>query len=286
MRFAKKDDALAEARAAAVRVTTLLPPGGLELAFVACSYDTAHEAIDAQIDEKLRQLVDVFPTDGPVRFSLTIVDDTPPDSAFGAGVERGFARAPRALLDEGRLTAAQLPGGGPAMWGRKGAALRAGMDTALLRSPDVIVYVNLNLKVDARQAATGLVEMLSSQADVVVGTRARGEGGLALGAGALGRAKSVAWSRLVQGALPALGDLQDQNAPLKLFSPVAARAIVAQGAVEGVGFDPEWLAICVRGGLSIRRFPVVWEQRAGSRPPWGLVPGMVKDLVKVVRRLR
>ena len=250
-----------------------------QLAVCTTSYDTAHEPVADQVAMKITELRAAF-ADDDVACTLFIADD---------GSAPGFARSARAGAE--RIDAAQALRLVPTRasvqrWGSKGRAVRAALAAALASSPtpDALVYVNLNLKVPARHVAEAV--RAAGGVDVVVGTRSPVDGGAALGNGALGLLKSRAWSKLARAALPELVGLRDPNAPLKLMSRHAAQLIVDEGRVDGVGFDAEWLCLWRRAGLSIAPIPIVWQQRAGSRPPWELVPEMLLELAQTRRRLR
>lgn len=257
------------------------------MAFVTCSYDTDFEPVAEQVRRKVEELLLVFPEGGPVRFSLVVVNDAPLEraSAFAEGVRAGFARCPRFLVEEGRLALLPLSGGEPGPFGLKGRALRQGIARALDGGADVVVYVNLNLKAHAAQAATGLRALLDESLDAATGSRARIDGGAQLGAGPLGVAKSRVYSRLLREALPPLARFHDATGPMKVLTREAARAIVDTARIDGAGFDGEWLAVLWAQGFRLGRFPLVWAQRRGSRPPWTLVGGMLLDLARLRRAL-
>ncbi|MCB9547072.1 MAG: hypothetical protein H6706_14665 [Myxococcales bacterium] len=259
-----------------------LPPGG-EVAFVAASYDTAFEPVADQVASKVAELQQILGTGAAARWRLFLVDDTPAGVGFAEAAAAGRGRHP---ADAERVHVVALPGVGRDFEGLKGRALRAGFAEALGRGPAAVAYVNLNLKVDARQAALGLGPVLAGQVDAAIGSRAAGDGGVVRGAGALGRIKSRAFSRIARAALPPLHAYADQNAPLKIFSPRAARLIASAGRVDRVAFDCEWLMLLVGHGLTAARFPVAWIQRAGSHPPWHLIGPSLVDLARVRRRWR
>lgn len=247
--------------------------GGRPFHLTVCTstYDTAHESVADQVAGKWAELRAAFPPGGLVRPALLIASDG------GAAFEREAQRGDPAT----RVVA--VPAGGLAVT-TKGRALRTALSVGLGDAPDALVYVNLNLKVDARNLAPALVPFAAGDADVVCGSRAPEDGGAALGNGPLGAAKSRVWSNLARTVLPQLAAFHDPNAPLKLMSPAAARIIVDEGRVDGLGFDAEWLCLWLAHGLRIARVPIVWTQRAGSRPPWELVPEMLVSLA--LTRLR
>ena len=123
--------------------------------------------------------------------------------------------------------------------------------------------------------------MLADRADAAAGSRAAADGGARIGAGPLGRAKSLAWGALVRRALPSLRGLRDPNAPLKVLSPAAARTLLASARTAGVALHVEWLALLLAAGMRLETFPVVWRQRAGSRVPWELAPESLSELARI-----
>ncbi len=249
------------------------------LAVCTCSYDTAHESVADQVETKIADLRAALVNADP-RVSLFITDD-PSRPGFAAAAREGARRAGGELV--------LVPPSVSSSRGGKGHALRTALAAALATTPTpgAFVYVNLNLKVPARFIAAALAQ--ASGVDVVVGSRSPHDGGSARGQGALGMLKSRVWSSLARAALPQLAgprpSFWDPNAPLKLMSEAAARLIVDEGRIDGVGFDAEWLCLWLRAGLRVEVIPIVWEQRAGSRPPWGLVPEMLLELAATRRRL-
>ncbi len=259
----------------------------VDLAYVTCSYDTGFTPLQGQILGKISQLRDVWGDDSPVRWSLWIVDDKIREEGWREQVEDIFAMAPCAdLLAQGRLHCVPLRRTLPDGQDRKGQAILEGMEAASRQEnpPQAFVYINLNLKVHAGLSVPGVVRVLDGDVDVAVGSRAEVDGGLVLGAGALGRSKSIAFNKLVVALLPELADYEDTNAPMKVFTPEAARFLCGEATMVGVTLDIEWLTMLHRRGFRLRRFPVVWRQRAGSKPPWHLIPASVAAIVKVKNR--
>ena len=276
--------AIARARDAAQRCAARRQ--ATRLWVVATSYDTAYADVTEQVLTKLRQLDAAFGAEGLVRPSLLIVDDAPGKRPFGRDVDRAFARAPMQFRGPGRLIRQPLFYGRVRRFHTKGLALREGFLTALQAGADVVVYVNLNDKVDARQIATGLWALFEHGAEAAIGSRAHLDGGGALGRTVLGNLKSRVYARIVREQLSPLGRYRDQNAPLKIFSARAARAIVEYARIDGVAFDAEWLLLLELGGFSVIRFPIIWVQRAGSRPPFFAIWSMLGDLRRLERAWR
>ncbi|MBL4848999.1 MAG: hypothetical protein JKY65_26035, partial [Planctomycetes bacterium] len=150
--------------------------------------------------------------------------------------------------------------------------------------PDVIVYLNLNLKVDAAFAVPGVRAVAAGEADVAIGTRASAEGGQALGRGLLGEAKSRGFNLLARALLPALRPYADTNAPLKVLSRRAAGLLLEEARVPHVTLDCEWLVIFHAHRLRVQAYPVVWRQRDGSKIPWHVTGQSLLDLIHLRRR--
>ncbi len=270
----------ASLRAEALRhAATLRERADLDVAYVACSYDTAFEPVEAQVCAKIEGLRTAF---GERGWSLWIVDDLPQSAALGAAVLSAYSRYP-ALRSRGRLRLLPMTSAPPRAGGLKARALLEGFDAALnTGSRDAVVYLNLNAKVDPCFAAPGIQAVLEGS-DAAIGTRATSEGGLAEGAGPFGRLKSRAYNALARAILPPLAGYFDTNAPVKAFAPEAAATLVSEARIPGVTMDCEWLLILLERGFTMCRFPIVWTQRPGSRPPWHLVPNSLLDLYRIRR---
>ena len=253
----------------------------VRVAFVTSSYDTAFEPLDSQVHGKLAQVDEAFGTNGPVDWSLWIVDDRPASAGFGAAARAACRSAPPALRHRAHIIPIRTLAPRPS--GLKGRAILDGMRSALDQSPppDAIVYVNLNLKVDAAYAATGLRYVLQYGGDAAIGSRSHVDGGLATGAGALGRLKSRVFNALSHAALPPLGDYRDTTAPMKVFSRDAATHLIGLAREPHATMDAEWLLLMHAPPRRISRFAIEWIQRAGSHPPWGLVGRSVWDLIQM-----
>lgn len=249
--------------------------------FVTCSYDTAFEPIAQQVHRKLEQLARTFPADGPVRPSLWVVDDLPAASGFGRAVESAFAGRPE-LADDRHLlpmrSAPQRPGG------LKGRALLDGFAAAIEHGADAVIYLNLNLKVDATHAAPAVEALRGDGYHAAIGTRAPEEGGTVLGAGFSGRLKSRGFNRLTGLVLPPLRRYRDTNAPLKAFDRETARSLVERARNPNVTMDCEWLLLLHELQRRVFVYPITWRQRPGSRPPWHLVVRSTLDLFELRNR--
>lgn len=275
---------LAERRARRSAAALRDAAGSEALAFVCCSYDTSFEPLAAQTRGRIEELAAAYGSADALRWSLWVVDDRPASEGFGARVREGFAQA---QVGAERLHVV-APDHAAIRSGRaKGLALLAGLRAALAATPDAraLVAFNLNRKVDPVFAAPGIAAVLAGRADVAAGSRAAADGGARIGAGALGRAKSLAWLALAQRALPGLRGARDPNAPMKVLSPAAARMLLARARTQGVALHVEWLALLLAAGLRLETFPVVWRQRAGSRVPWVLAPGSLGELAAIRRRM-
>lgn len=252
------------------------------LAICTTGYDTAHESVADQVQTKIADLCAALDHQN-VEISVFIGDDGS-DPFFAPAARAGAARIPE-------VPTLIVPTTSTSTRGRKGKALRAALAAAVSSTPtpDAFVYLNLNLKVPARCVAAAVTRARAHRSlggvDVVVGSRSPRDGGTAKGTGAIGALKSRVWSSVAHAALPQLRTFADPNAPLKLMSERAARMIVSEGNIDGVGFDAEWLCLWLRAGLRVATIPMVWEQRAGSRPPWELVPEMLSELAQTRRKV-
>jgi len=275
------DVLLDQSRHAAQRLRTGRP---VRIAFVACSYDTAFEPVSEQIEAKIRQLEEAYGRDEAVEWSLWIVDDLPPATGFSESVKVGFHWADSHWKIAERLHCLPMKSAPPRAGGLKGRALLDGMKAALKAGVDIVVYLNLNLKVHARLTAVGLEMIALNQADIAVGSRAHRDGGQVVGAGVLGRTKSRVFSRIARTALPPLASYVDTNAPIKAFSAQAAAHLIRHARLDDVTLDCEWLLLGHTAGFRMGRFPIAWVQRTGSRPPWHLIGLTLRDLWRLRRR--
>ncbi|MGK0362051.1 MAG: hypothetical protein ACI9U2_004371 [Bradymonadia bacterium] len=254
-------------------VDALRGAAGARIAIVATSYDTDFEPIADQVQQKLDELVGLF--DGTaIDWTLWIVDDRPAATGFGAAVQ---------VVEHPRLRCVPIRSRGPAPGGFKGRAVLDGMQAALDADPATaaLVYVNLNLKVDARQMGVGLRRVLDDDVDVAIGSRAPGDGGVVIGAGDLGRIKSRIFAGIARAALPPLDGYGDTNAPMKLFNAAAAMHLLRVARLDHVTLDVEWLTAMHAGGWRVVRFPIGWRQRPGSSPPWHLIALSLRDIARV-----
>ena len=245
------------------------------VAIVATSYDTAFEPIADQVQQKLAELAGLF--DGTdIDWTLWIVDDLPAAAGFGAAVQS---------VEHPCLRCVPIRSRQPTTGGFKGRAVLDGMQAALDVNPETaaLVYVNLNLKVDARQLGVGLRRLLDDSADVAIGSRAPDDGGVAIGAGELGRIKSRIFAGIARTAVPLLRGYGDTNAPMKLFNTAAAQHLLSVARLDHVTLDVEWLTVMHAGDWRVTRFPIGWRQRPGSSPPWHLIALSLRDVARVRR---
>jgi len=258
------------------------------VAFIACSYDTQFESIEMQLHEKVRQLADAYGLEGPVCWSLWLVDDLPDTAGFCRNIQNAFNSDPDLRILGSRLHLLKMCSCKPCPGGLKGQALLDGMAAALRAQPDLdaVIYINLNLKVHAVFSAPGLLQMLRGTCDAAIGSRASMDGGLAVGAGWAGRLKSRGFNILVRKMLPQLAAYHDTNAPMKIFSPAAAWHLIRNARIPSVTMDCEWLLLLHNSSFSISCFPIVWEQRPGSRPPWHLSIKCLTEVYHVRKRYR
>ena len=253
------------------------------VAFIACSYDTSFESVQKQVVDKVEQLVKTYGLNGKVRWSLWLVDDLPGVACFSHAVQDGFNAVSNKLGEEGRLKLIKIRSEKSMPSGLKGRALLDGMFAALEDDPGLaaLVYMNLNLKVDACFSAEGLRKVLCEGFDAAIGTRYPEEGGMAMGRGMAGNMKSRVFNALVRLFLPPINCYYDTNAPLKIYSPSAAKMLVRFAKIHTVSMDSEWLMLLHLNGYKVARFPIVWAQRFGSRVPWHMIPSCIMDVLKI-----
>ncbi|MEM6532407.1 MAG: hypothetical protein AAF654_07275 [Myxococcota bacterium] len=245
------------------------------LSFIASGYDTTFTSLERQVYRKLAQLEATY---RDLEWRLIVVDDLPVHFELEAAAHRAGER----FGSPNRV--AILPYGGARFEdGReKGAALLQAMRYACAaEAPDALCYLNLNLKVHAAFSATGMRRVLGDGHAAAIGTRSPEEGGWPRGAGSLGRTKSRIFNALVASLLPEIGRYRDTNAPLKVFSPEAARLLSDRARVRHITMDCEWLVLLHQEGLHPVRFPIVWTQARGSQPPWHRVPASAFDILRL-----
>ena len=251
------------------------------VSFVACGYDTAFESLRGQVYRKLAQLETFF--GDRVDWTLTVIDDVPRERALSRHAREAAAQ----LGLEHRLRLVEFAGRRFEDGRQKGEALRQGFAYAADEiAPDALVYLNLNLKVHAGFAATGLYHVLVQRQPAAIGTRSPEEGGHVRGAGSLGRVKSRAFNLWGSAVLPPLAAFRDTNAPMKVFGREAVSLICSRSAVDHITMDCEWLLLLYLEGLNPIRYPIVWTQREGSRPPWHRVPASALDVLRMRLQIR
>ena len=122
----------------------------------------------------------------------------------------------------------------------------------------------------------------TTDAAAVVGTRSPNEGGAHIGQGWLGDRKTEVFVRLAHALFPSLREFADVNAPLKMMRRKGAERIVEHGRIDGIAFDCEWLLLLQKEG-SLQKIPIEWRQQTGSRPPYGQLPRVLRDLIRTRR---
>lgn len=266
-------DPIAPLIEAGLQAAQQAPPG--RLAVVATSYDTAFESIADQVRQKLAELDALF-AGTAVDWTLWVVDDLPLAAGFGAAAR---------TVEHPRLRVVAMTEKAPRPGGLKGRAVLDGMRAALLTDVDLdaVIYVNLNLKVDARQVGVAAKALLEGSTDVAIGSRSPRDGGVALGAGELGRIKSRIFAGIARAVVPPLTGYGDTNAPLKGFSRAAAEHLLRVARLDHVTLDVEWLTVAHAGGWRVLRFAIGWRQRPGSHPPWHLIALSLRDVARVRR---
>ena len=242
----------------------------MHLCLVTCSYDTDFEPVSKQLTTKLAQIRQEFE-----QFTLIVMNDASEHAAFAQAIRE--VNAPEVILYNVETKQ-------KGKWGMKGFAVREGLRIGLELNADVYAYVNLNLKVDAKFIASGMESMKKNGWEAAFGSRDPEDGGERIGAGSLGELKSSAFGKLARSLLPCLPKTRDTNGPLKLFSRNAAQLIVSRSQVNGAFFDCEWLIITSENHIKHGFFPIIWKQRAGSRPPWRLVRSATSELLETRHR--
>jgi hypothetical protein len=256
------------------------------VAFIVCSYDTSFESVEDQVVEKVEQLVKTYGLNGKIRWSLWVVDDLPDGAGFSRAVQDGFNALSERLGSDSRLKLLNLKTAKSVAGGLKGRALLDGMEAALKNDPGLsaVVYINLNLKVDAGLSAMGLKQVLCDGFDAAIGTRSPEKGGLVIGRGIVGNLKSRFFNFLVRMLLPPIKTYYDTNAPMKVYNPAAAGLLVRSAVLPTVSMDCEWLMLLHLNGYQVARFPIAWVQRFGSRPPWHMILPCFMDILKIRKR--
>lgn len=244
----------------------------MHLCLVTCAYDTDFEPITEQLSSKLLQIRKDFE-----HFTLLVMNDAADQHRFAEAIRE--IDAPEVILHNVDISQ-------KCKWGRKGLALREGLRIGLRLDADYYAYINLNLKVDARFIQSGIEAMRKNEWEAALGSRDPKDGGQRRGAGALGQLKSLVFGQCAHKLLPTLGALNDTNAPVKIFSPRSAQLIVNLAQSESAFFDCEWILILIENNIRTGTFPIVWTQRAGSRPPWRLVKQSVEELHQIQIRWR
>jgi hypothetical protein len=260
--------------------------GTKRVAFISCSYDTSFEPVEDQITEKVDQLIETFGLDEKIHWSLWVVDDLPEEEGFGRAVQHGFSALSERLGSDSRLKLLKLKTAKPVAGGLKGRALLDGMEAALKNDPGLsaVVYINLNLKVDAGLSTLGLKQVLCDGFDAAIGTRSPEKGGLVIGRGIAGNLKSRVFNLLVRMLLPPIKTYYDTNAPMKVYNPAAAGLLVRSAVLPTVSMDCEWLMLLHLNGYQAACFPIAWVQRFGSRPPWYMILSCFRDVLKLRKR--
>lgn len=278
---------LIEARLARQRCALRLRsrPTVLRCVVVCCLYDTAFEDLSMQVEAKLRQVHQCFAGWPQFDWALLVVDD---DGRHEAEIRAAFERVQRSLAcPESACRRLSLPSvvdiDLSIQRDRKGLALLRGFQSLISEGWELFLYVNLNLKVHFSQAALLIERVLQSQKPVF-GTRAFSEGGGVYGAGGLGRLKSVVYNQILACLLPPLAGFMDTNAPMKLLPRAALKHLLRVARVEDVSFDSEWCLALLEGGFDIETQGVVWQQRAGSQPPWDAVLRVLASVFKQRQR--
>lgn len=132
----------------------------------------------------------------------------------------------------------------------KGAAVRSGV---LAASGRTVAFTDADLAYAPEQLA-GLVEIVESGVEVVVGSRRHELTRTLVRAGRLREIGGRVINRLTHLAL--LGNYRDTQCGLKAFSADAAKIIFERSRIDGFAFDVEIFVIAERNGLSLAEVPV------------------------------
>ena len=163
----------------------------------------------------------------------------------------------------------------------KGAAVRTGVLAATGRA---IAFTDADLAY-APEQLEGLLEIVESGFDVVVGSRKHEMTRTLVRAGRLREIGGRVINRLTHAVL--LGNYRDTQCGLKAFRAEAARVIFERSKIDGFAFDVEVFVIAERNGLTLAEVPVtvVNTTRSTVRVVRDAVR-LIGDLFRIRRWLR
>jgi len=160
----------------------------------------------------------------------------------------------------------------------KGAAVRTGM---LAGTGRTLAFTDADLSYAPAQLV-GLLEVVESGVDVVVGSRMHEDTRTLVRAGRL----RETGGRVINGLtrLVVLGDHRDTQCGLKAFGADAAKVIFDRSRINGFAFDVEVFVIAEHNGLTVREVPVtVVNTTRSSVHVWRDAARLVVDLFRIRR---
>jgi dolichyl-phosphate beta-glucosyltransferase len=163
----------------------------------------------------------------------------------------------------------------------KGAAVRTGV---LAATGGTIAFTDADLSY-APEQLEGLLEIVESGFDVVVGSRKHDMTRTLVQAGRLRELGGRVINRLTRAVL--LGNYRDTQCGLKAFRAEAGRFIFERSKIDGFAFDVEVFVIAERNGLTLAEVPVtvVNTTRSTVRVARDALR-LVRDLFRIRRWLR
>jgi dolichyl-phosphate beta-glucosyltransferase len=178
----------------------------------------------------------------PVASAILVVDNASTD-ATAEIVRRWSGPVPVRLLRCSR------PG--------KGAAVRAGL---LATTAPYVGFCDTDMATDL-SALEGVLALLASGRQVVVGSRRHPESTVEVYGHPLRRLGAIVFNRLTRDLAGGVGDTQ---CGFKFFAGPLVRAVVAELRTPGFAFDVELLMRCRGRGARVSEVPVVWRDVPGS----------------------
>jgi glycosyltransferase involved in cell wall biosynthesis len=160
----------------------------------------------------------------------------------------------------------------------KGAAVRTGM---LAGTGRTLAFTDADLAYAPAQLE-GLLEVVESGVDVVVGSRMHEDTRTLVRAGRLREIGGRAINGLTR--LVVLRDHRDTQCGLKAFGADAAKVIFDRSRINGFAFDVEVFVIAEHNGLTVREVPVtVVNTTRSSVHVWRDAARLVVDLFRIRR---
>jgi dolichyl-phosphate beta-glucosyltransferase len=186
--------------------------------------------------------------------------------------------------EKSRELAAEIPGlivlGSPRRSG-KGRGIRLGVEKA---TGVIIGFADADNKVPIDEFDK-VLPLLRGDADLVIGTRARGKSTIEKPQPLYRQLGGRAFYFVMQ-AFVGLPGVSDTQCGFKFFQHDLAKAIFAIQEIDGYMYDVEILALALRMGAKMEQVPIRWRDDADSRLE--LVAGNIqnmKDILRIRRRL-